>query len=562
MRAFENLRIGSKIGILVFFLSALAALMAALGIQTMLTYDAQITEISRASERTVIGERVNGTILAVVMDSRGIYMSRDRAEAEKFTKPLLANLVRMDKLMGEWKALLPAEQVSAFAKAEANAKKFMEFRTELVRLGLEVGNPTAREYGDNEANRTVRAALNREIESLASINDALIDKSRAELDRYYRQQMILLCSLAVGGALLGFAFAALMARRFIVRPISTLTATMKALVAGRTDSEIAGVTRADELGEMARALEVFRENIIKTAEMERAKQIEDAAKTSRAAKMTELTTSFGAQIDSVVNELAHSATDLQGLAETMAGTAEQTQQQSSAVTAAAEQASLNVQTVASAAEELSAAIAEIGRQVAGSTQATSQAVSETENTNREIDALATSAQKIGDVLKLINDIAQQTNLLALNATIEAARAGEAGKGFAVVAAEVKSLAGQTAKATDDISATVDEIQAATQRSVQAVQRIGTTISRVDNIAAAIAAAVEEQGAATQEIARNVQQASEGTAAVTSNILGVSKAADKTGSASAQVLGSASELSTKSVSLRGQVDSFIAQLSAA
>ena len=261
-------------------------------------------------------------------------------------------------------------------------------------------------------------------------------------------------------------------------------------------------------------------------------------------------------VKEVTSIVASASTELQNTAQSLSATAEQASQQSGAVAAAAEQASANVQTVASAAEELSASIEEVGRQVKESSEIAQSAAHEAEQTNASVEELAEAADKIGQVVELISDIAAQTNLLALNATIEAARAGDAGKGFAVVANEVKSLASQTAKATGDISAQISAIQAATGNAVTAIQGIGETISKVNEIAGTIASAVEEQGAATQEIARNVQEASAGTQEVSSNIVEVQKAASETGVSSTQVLEAASELSKQSEALQAEIAAFM------
>ncbi len=256
------------------------------------------------------------------------------------------------------------------------------------------------------------------------------------------------------------------------------------------------------------------------------------------------------------------AGDMQKTARGLTATAEQSSQQAAAVAAASEQASTNVQTVASASEELSSSIAEIGRQVAESARITGQAVQETQRTNEEIRTLAEAAQRIGDVVKLITDIAGQTNLLALNATIEAARAGEAGKGFAVVASEVKGLANQTAKATEEIASKIAEMQTVTGRSVEAVQAIGTTIGRINEIATTIASAVEEQAAATKEISRNVQQAAAGTSEVSSKIVQVNEAARKTGGAADDVLDASDRVSTETEKVRAEVKAFLGRVAAA
>ena len=274
-----------------------------------------------------------------------------------------------------------------------------------------------------------------------------------------------------------------------------------------------------------------------------------------------LADNFETSVKAVVETVSSGATEMQGSAQTMASTAEETSRQATAVAAAAEQASANVQTVASAAEELSNSIQEISRQVAQSNAIARNAVDEAKKTNDKVRGLAEAANKIGEVVKLITDIASQTNLLALNATIEAARAGEAGKGFAVVASEVKSLANQTAKATEEIAGQIGAIQSATGEAVEAIQGIGSTIGQISEIATAIASAVEEQGAATREIAGNVQQAASGTREVTHNIGGVTQAAGETGESATQVLNAAGELSRQAETLRGQVEEFLREVRA-
>ncbi len=287
-----------------------------------------------------------------------------------------------------------------------------------------------------------------------------------------------------------------------------------------------------------------------------------AARARRQSAIEDAVKDFESAIAGVLGTVAAAASQLQDTARSLSATAAETSQQSTAVAAASEEASVNVQTVASAAEELSSSSSEIGRQVSHSTTITGKAVEAVDHANQSVKGLSETAQSIGNVVKLINEIAGQTNLLALNATIEAARAGEAGKGFAVVASEVKSLANQTAKATEDIDAQVRAIQEATQQSVHAIEGISGAITQVSQISTTIAAAVEEQNAATAEISRNVQQAAAGTSEVSSNIVGVSSSAKATGEASDNVLQASAELGRQSEALRGEVDRFLAKVRAA
>jgi len=350
--------------------------------------------------------------------------------------------------------------------------------------------------------------------------------------------------------------------RGIARPVRLLTAVMVCLAGGDWSTEVSGTERRDELGDMAQAVSVFKRNGTEALHLATEQQAERAVKEQRATALDLLTRGFEAKVGELVGQVSAAATELQATAESMTATAGQTNQQAATVAAAAEQAGVNVQTVASAAEELAASIAEISRQVAQSAKITGKAVDEARRTDGVVQALAAGAQKIGEVVSLISSIASQTNLLALNATIEAARAGDAGKGFAVVASEVKSLATQTAKATEDIGQQIAQIQAATREAVGSIQGIGLTIGEVSEIASGIAAAVEEQGAATQEIARNVQQAAAGTAEVTSNIVGVSRGASDTGAAASQVLGAADELSRRAEQLSSEANQFINGIKAA
>jgi methyl-accepting chemotaxis protein len=350
--------------------------------------------------------------------------------------------------------------------------------------------------------------------------------------------------------------------RGVARPLTTMSGLMAELAKGDLEISVAGTERRDEVGTLARSLEVFKQNAIDAKRLDLEQKAEQEKKAQRQASIEGYIATFESGVRGSLDTLASAATEMRATSQSMSATAEETSAQATTVAAAAEQASANVQTVATATEELSSSVAEIGRQVTQSTKIAGEAVSEATRTNATVQGLSAAAQKIGDVVKLISDIASQTNLLALNATIEAARAGDAGKGFAVVASEVKSLANQTAKATEEIAAQVAAMQGATTEAVSAIQGIGGTIGAINEIATTIASAVEEQGAATQEIARNVQEAAQGTGQVSSNIVGVNQAAAETGAASSQVLASAEELGRQAETLRADVSTFLANIRAA
>jgi methyl-accepting chemotaxis protein len=408
------------------------------------------------------------------------------------------------------------------------------------------------------------AESQRGLNAIIGVRDAFYDNAETILAAAYNAARLSFLAALVGLLAVMAASVALvtMVRRRICRPIVDITASMSRLAGGDASGEIPASDRRDEIGAMAAAVQVFKDNMIKADRLAAEQSAENETKMRRARLLDELTQSFESRVGELVNGLSSSSAAMESTARSMSSTATATNRQAGVVASASEQTSSNVQMVASSTEELTSSITEISRRVAQSAQIAARAVEDARRTGDTAQSLASGAQKIGDVVTLIQNIAAQTNLLALNATIEAARAGEAGRGFAVVASEVKSLAGQTAKATTEISEQVAAIQGASDQTVAAIKNVADVIAEINQIGGAIAAAIEQQGSATQEIARNVQEAARGTQQVTSTISGVQQAATEAGAAATQVLGAAEQLSEQSKDLASQVNRFLADVRAA
>jgi methyl-accepting chemotaxis protein len=427
--------------------------------------------------------------------------------------------------------------------------KLVDNAKELDELSIEMGDSAA---AIMKASNAMKADLLADQQRLDSESSSTV----SEIQR-------LIVMLAIGGFVLGAALALLLGAG-MSRPMAAMCKAMRELAGGNFDVVLPGLGRKDELGEMAAAVEEFKVQAIAKAERDAADldAQNKAAAAGRRAELIRFADQFEATVGSIVANVSASAVQLESSAGTLTRTAETTQNLSGQAAGASEQASSNMQSVAAATEELSASVSEIGRQAQESSRIAEAAVIQAQQTDGRIGKLSRAAQEIGDVVKLITAIAEQTNLLALNATIEAARAGDAGRGFAVVASEVKSLASQTARATDEISTHIAGMQGATQESVSAIKEIGGTIGQISDIASTIASAVEEQGSATQEIARSVQNVAEGTSETAANIMEVNRGAAETGSASANVLDAARSLSAESTRLREELNRFMSNIRAA
>ena len=443
---------------------------------------------------------------------------------------------------------------------------------ELVKTGKDSGNVfdlkqrelIAAKTGTNVVveNRALAQEFEKEVAGLRTRSEEAAAAAVRESEAEIRQGRIILICLALVSLATALVVGWYYVGRGVVRRLVLLQNSMKSVAAGDLATEIA-TSGSDEIADMAEALQVFKDNMLQSNRL-RAERL-DADKQVHAQRRTEmrkLADEFEAAVGEIVQTVSSASTELEASATTLTRTAEETQQLSGRVEAASEEASSNVRSVAAATEEMSASITEISLQVQESNRIAGEAVDQAEATDARINELSKAALRIGDVVNLITTIAEQTNLLALNATIEAARAGESGRGFAVVAQEVKALAAQTASATKEISSQIAGMQVATQDSVQAIKQIGTTISRISEIAATIATSVNHQGGATQEISRNVEQAAQGTIEVATNIVDVSKGARETGSASARVLISAQSLSGESNRLKLEVGKFLDTVRAA
>jgi methyl-accepting chemotaxis protein len=560
--AVSDIKITPKLLASVVLLVALACGLIVIGISTAKSIYSTLESVTTASNRMVLASRTNTSFVnyarivqTYLLAGSDEELAKMRDEAKQQWTQLQQRLDALQPMLSDNDERAALENVRKSARdveAAANTASGLLAKADRSGAATELSRSLA----------LVAAGRRNFTQMIDRIEKHLSESVAGAAAENESAQRTLIAAGAIGIAA-GTSLALLIVLGAVVRPLRRMTSAMGQVADGNLDTTIPALGQRDEIGMLAAALQKFKIAGVEKRQLERdQEQMKARAEAEKREAMNRMADSFEASVKDVVQGVSAAATQMQSNAQAMSATAEQTSRQSTAVAAASEEASTNVQTVASASEELSASITEISRQVSQSARIAGQAVEEAERTNKSVQGLAEAVQKIGDVVKLINDIAGQTNLLALNATIEAARAGEAGKGFAVVASEVKSLATQTAKATEDIASQINAIQGATRHSVEAIAGIGKTITEINSIATTIASAVEEQGAATQEISRNVQEASKGTSEVSSNISGVTQAASETGQAAGQVLGAASALSKQSETLRREVDRFLGQIRAA
>ena len=498
-------------------------------------------------ERTVLGEAYNAKALPPPLEKKAAEL-RARAEV---TWSVVRELAARSGVPDDIVAAVDTAQELTFVDYERLRKPVFQ--------ALAAGQPTPMQYDE------LLKSSNPALDSLTAVAETAMQAAQRQADIKGAEagHGLVLHAALLAIALLVGTLGLFVVHRRVTAPIAAMTAVMRRLAEGDMSTVIPGTGRRDEIGAMAKAVEVFKASMSEAEELrlqqDRAKV---GAEEERRAGMLAIAEAFEQSVGGIVGTVASAAGQMRSAAEGMSGTVSEADRLAMAVSAAAEQASANFQGVAAATEELSASINEISQQVNLSATIAKEAAGQAERTNVTVEGLSQAAQKIGQVIGLIQQIAGQTNLLALNATIEAARAGEAGKGFAVVAQEVKQLATQTSKATEEISAQIGTIQETTAEAVTAIEQIAGTIEKINEIAGGIAAAVEEQGAATRSIAANVSEAAQGTSEVTSNIAGVTQASSEAGAAASQVLSSAGALSSEADRLRSEVDRFLATVRAA
>jgi len=559
----RKVTICARILIVVGLMALTEAVMAVIGVRSLSLSNSDMGEVY---QRRLIPVSTLARINDLMHDSIeqmtiAVIARASQADTQKYIDRVERNVTEVQRLSKDYAAHVAAD-------GEGLLEDWISKRNELIAKGVKPALAALKAQAFDDAEDTVLGVAIKRFNSVQQVFDAIVANEMKAADTTHTaatDRYVMTRGIMIGVVLLAFLLCAgivVYVNASMTRPLTGMVQAMTRLAGGDLAVAVPAAGRRDEIGDISEAVAVFKANMIKAEALAAEQRTEQERKEKRQQVIEAHIKSFDEAVTASLKTLASASTEMQTNAQSMSMLAQETSQQSTTVASASEEASANVQTVASATEELSSSVSEIGRQVAESARIAGQAVEDAGRTNVQVQQLVMSAQKIGDVVKLINDIAGQTNLLALNATIEAARAGEAGKGFAVVASEVKSLATQTGKATEDIAAQVREIQSATGDSVKAIDGITQTIGRMNDITTTIAAAIEQQGAATKEIARNVQQAASGTSEVSSNIAGVNHAAGETGSAAARMLSATAELASQGNKLRRDVDGFLAKIRSA
>ncbi|MGY4302978.1 methyl-accepting chemotaxis protein [Bradyrhizobium sp. USDA 4369] len=562
----NNLKIRSKIIVLLLLLGLVSLGSVVYSGWSMKSIDNHYSDlIDHEDKAAVLSSRSGRVLMAVLANAYSLAFESTDAGNARVLKELRDNqklyLDQLDEI---------ARLVPAVASQVSSTQSTVRSAFDRCKPAIDQAGSTTDEAGTYAAGvalkKTCEPTMLSALATQGQLTEVLRNRSAQVSDGLTgtTHQTIFIASAAtLAGLVIALVVSFWVSTSTISRPMAEVTDAIVRMAGNDFSVTLSHSGRSDEIGQLAKSSLELRETLVRAREIEaQAAQQKQEAEQRRKSDMQKLAASFEAAVGDIVRTVSTASSDLEVAATGLSRTADSTQSLSSVVAVASEQASANVQSVASATTEMSTSVGEIARQVQEASRIADEAVKHAEKTDGQISELSDAANRIGDVVKLITDIAGQTNLLALNATIEAARAGDAGRGFAVVAQEVKALAAQTASATGDISAQITAMQGATQNSVATIKEIGGTINRIAEISAAIAAAIEQQGAATQEIARNVDQAAQGTTQVASNITEVNRGAGETGAASSQVLNSAQSLSRESSRLKNELDRFLGQLRAA
>jgi methyl-accepting chemotaxis protein len=552
--------ISAKLFAIVAFLFLAIATIGSLAVVQMGAISAAAHDIQSRWLPSVrwIGEmRTQSARYRAVLRDHLIVADADRPDVDK---NLAARKADFEKAYKAYAPLVSGAGRELTEKLDTQWKAFIDGAVEVQKLASRGDLAAAKDINAKKV-VTVGRAMDATLAKLVELNDGGADAAGELAEATYTGAIRMMLALLGAAVVLGLG-AAIYLVRDIRRGIGSILKPMGELTSGELSAEIPHQDAGTEIGRIARALQIFKDALIAKRAVDQAAGAEEQVKTARAATISRATRDFEAMIGELVDSLSIASTELENSATTLTRTSDSNIALSGSAAAASHNVSDNIQSVAAATEEITSSVNEIGRQVHESNRIASTAVTQAEKTNLSIARLTQATARIDDVVKLITAVAEQTNLLALNATIEAARAGEAGRGFAVVAAEVKALASQTAKATDEIGAQIAGMQAASAETVVTIQEIGATITMISEVSSAIAAAVEEQGAATQEIARNVQQSAQLSSQVAVEVTEVNRGSAETGAASGQVLSAAQSLSLQSTRLKSEVEKFMATVRAA
>ena len=559
MANLPKLSIAAKLYVIFALLATVTLVLAAQATINARNHAALTDEFGAAFRAAHNFEEINGLIYAIGMESRGLYLAADTSDAKPFAENLLKYDVRLRAAMQKWQQSLDPDDIDRYRDFDTRMEKYHEFRRELVRRALEIGPAAAREFGFNSTTRMVSDTFHNDMGVLARIYSQRAERIYDEIDQSTKFMAWLMPALAFCALVLA-AIGIFLIWHAVARPLAAITQVTEKVARGNTVAVPYG-SRRDEIGALARSIAVFQSAMQHNKELNRTVVDDAQARAQRQEQIASEIARFSAEVEGSIAELGSICGQMLNASRQLSSAADHASSRTAGATTSSAQASDNVRDIASAADELSASVMEIDRQVTQSNVIAEQAVNEAERTNTAVKELDDAAKRIGDVVRLITDIAEQTNLLALNATIEAARAGNAGLGFAVVAGEVKALAGQTAKATEDIAAQIAGMQQATTRSIAAIGAIEHTIRNIGAISGAIAAAVTEQGAATQEIARSVEIAASHTIKTAAEVGQMSEATNHTRSNATTVKSVADDLGAVAERIRGQVDAFFQRLRA-